>query len=344
MTTRDKVNESIKSGGGNNKVEVRPSTIFGAGNGIFSTCFIPKGGFISKYPGIVVDYDDDDNKYKIQISEYSSQTTEREQRKMFLDAKDVPLEHAIYTGELAHLANDRIGNNNALFELITDDEARGGAACVTPTVFLVAERGIHAGEEICVSYGTSYWRHHMHVLSDGAMLDTLREIIRIEDAINRRCSVISGRPDDDTKKNSNGDLHLLLPIDIRSKDGPNSFRLGMSIGLSRSIGCRCIYPSIHAGSDHEEVVVMHADAFLIAGDKLLVRCTECACDLCISDITSYDFHRSIVFETDKQKKKSKDALGRDADNKQKKTELRLDDHDTKRPRRLTPTPIPYSVQ
>ena len=263
-------------------IEVKDSTIDNAGKGIYSTSLIRKGGLICEYPGEIFTDEDKkfhsaDHTYRIEIPAETSQTGHTVKR--FLDAKKVPLDHAIQTQKLAHIANDRIVGNNAIFDLTYMDDG-------SIKVHLIAEQPIYPGNEIFVSYGLSYWREErMHLLYDRSMLAYLQRIICIEDEMNQRYN---------QRYNHAGNEN---PIDIRFVDGPNSFRLGMDGMTARQLGCRC-----HQGShkDKIETIVMKVDAFLRYSNEreeniLLVRCTECAHDLSISNETSDNFHKSIVF-------------------------------------------------
>jgi SET domain-containing protein len=129
-----------------NQLVVKRSTLPGAGKGLFTKKFIPKGTRIVEYRGKVStwkDSDFEDNGYIYYVK-----------RNHVIDAR-------LHPDELARYANDANGiqkvkglRNNAEYE---EDGFR---------VFIEATRDIPAGSEILVSYGKEYWqviRHNMKI-------------------------------------------------------------------------------------------------------------------------------------------------------------------------------------
>ena len=132
------------------KVEVKASILPGAGKGLFSKEFIPKGTRIVEYKGKIttwkeVDDNDGNNGYIYYIK-----------RNYVIDASR-------YGGALARYANDArglkrvkgIGNNAEYTE-------------VGLKVFIESVKDIPAGAEILVEYGKEYW-------------DVIRHNIKVED-------------------------------------------------------------------------------------------------------------------------------------------------------------------
>ena len=121
------------------QLEVKKSTIPGAGKGLFSKNPIPKGTYIVEYTGTIttwkeVDHDEGNNVYIYYVN-----------RNHVIDANK-------HTKALARYANDARGlqrpkgfRNNSQY---VNDENR---------IYIQALRDINAGDEILVSYGKEYW-------------------------------------------------------------------------------------------------------------------------------------------------------------------------------------------
>lgn len=128
------------------KLKVKKSSLPGAGKGLFTTAFIPKGTRIVEYKGKIttwkeVQHDNGANGYIYYVK-----------RNHVIDAGK-------YTRSLARYANDGRGlrrtpgvANNAEY---VEDDGR---------VYIEAVKDIPAGSEILVSYGKEYWdaiRHNI---------------------------------------------------------------------------------------------------------------------------------------------------------------------------------------
>ena len=117
---------------------VKASTLSGAGKGLFTNTFIPKGTRIIEYKGTVTTWDvvksDPTNAYIYFVKPNH-----------VIDARDHPKSLARYINDAKGLVRAKERTNNAKF--ITDGLR----------VFVEAIRDIEAGEEIFVEYGQQYW-------------------------------------------------------------------------------------------------------------------------------------------------------------------------------------------
>ena len=119
-------------------LEVRPSTIPGAGQGLFTKKLITKGSRITEYLGKVTtwkdaDHDEGNNAYIYYIN-----------RNHVIDAKG--------SKAFAHYANDGSG-----FKKVKGIRNNSEYNVSGKKVFIIARRNIEAGEEILVGYGKDYW-------------------------------------------------------------------------------------------------------------------------------------------------------------------------------------------
>lgn len=119
-------------------LEIKPSGIPGAGQGLFTKTDVAKGTRIVEYKGTVKTWDevrhDATNGYIYFLKpDY------------VIDGRDHPKSLARYANDAAGLVRAKDKGNNARFEA---DGLR---------VFLVATKDIKADEEIFVSYGKKYW-------------------------------------------------------------------------------------------------------------------------------------------------------------------------------------------
>jgi len=120
-------------------VEVRPSLIENAGEGLFAARCFAKGDVLGEYRGVVVSMmqrlkrDDDDTDYM--MGGWGMNT--------FVDAKDCYEAAGRYVNHAFDPAQ-----RNAYFQRHADE----------PWALLVATREIAAGEEIYASYSDDYWR------------------------------------------------------------------------------------------------------------------------------------------------------------------------------------------
>ena len=127
---------------------IRKSTINGAGKGLFTKKFIPKGTRIVEYKGKVstwkeVDHDDGQNPYIYYIN-----------RNYVIDAKPLPKTFGRYANDADGLKKIKSIKNNARYVI---DDFR---------VYIEAVKNIPMGGEILVRYGKEYWdviRHNMKV-------------------------------------------------------------------------------------------------------------------------------------------------------------------------------------
>ena len=120
------------------ELKIRPSTIAGAGNGLFTQTFIPQGTRIVEYKGTVTTWEqvrnDPTNGYIYFLKP-----------NYVIDAREHPKSFARYANDARGLVKIKHRSNNAKF--ITEGLH----------VFLVSVKDIEAGEEILVDYGWKYW-------------------------------------------------------------------------------------------------------------------------------------------------------------------------------------------
>lgn len=130
------------------QVEVKDSTLPGAGKGLFAKTFIPRGTRIVEYKGKITTWKEvDDNDGKNGYIYYVK--------------KDHVIDASRHKSALARYANDARGlqrvkgiTNNAEY---TEDGLK---------VYIESRKDIPAGAEILVEYGKEYWdviRHNMKV-------------------------------------------------------------------------------------------------------------------------------------------------------------------------------------
>jgi SET domain-containing protein len=118
---------------------VKQSGLPGAGKGLFTKVFIPKGAQIIEYKGTIttwkeVDHTDGDNGYIYYVK-----------RNYVIDARPHPKELARYANDARGLKKIKNITNNAEYQ------EKG------LKVFIVAKKNIAAGTEIFVDYGKEYW-------------------------------------------------------------------------------------------------------------------------------------------------------------------------------------------
>ncbi len=121
------------------KLEVKESNIPGAGKGLFTTEFIPKGTRIIEYKGRIRTWSDaqyDDTNYYILYVDENHVIDARRQIKSL----------ARYINDANGLQKIKGLKNNAQF------------ICEGLKVFVEAVRDIPAGSEIYVGYGKEYWQ------------------------------------------------------------------------------------------------------------------------------------------------------------------------------------------
>lgn len=129
---------------------VKKSTVPGAGKGLFTKVFIPKGTSIVEYKGRIT-------KWK----NVEADEKKGENKYIFYVKRDHVIDAQPYKKALARYANDARGlqriiglRNNAIY---VEKGLR---------VFIEATRDIPAGSEIFVDYGKEYWdsiRHNLKI-------------------------------------------------------------------------------------------------------------------------------------------------------------------------------------
>ena len=121
------------------QLEVKESNISGAGKGLFTNKFIPKGTRIVEYKGRIRTWkeveNEDSNYYIFYVTENH-----------IIDAKRYKKSFARYINDAKGLKKIKGINNNAAFII---DGLK---------VFVDATKNIPAGEEILVGYGKEYWQ------------------------------------------------------------------------------------------------------------------------------------------------------------------------------------------
>lgn len=132
------------------QLAIKESVIPGAGKGLFTTVFIPKGTIIVEYKGRITTWKEasangDSSRYIFHISD-----------DRVIDALTYPKAHARYANDARGLKKIKGLTNNSRY-IIDDDR-----------VFIESIKDIPAGQEIFVSYGKDYW-------------DTVRQNDKIKD-------------------------------------------------------------------------------------------------------------------------------------------------------------------
>lgn len=134
------------------ELEVKQSTITGAGQGLFTKTAILKGTYIIEYKGRITTWKEVkhqwDNPYLYTISD-----------SYIIDAKNHKKSLARYANDAKGLTRTKGITNNA--EFVNEGKR----------VFIIATKAIKAGEEILVSYGKGYWdtvRHNNKIDKENA--------------------------------------------------------------------------------------------------------------------------------------------------------------------------------
>ncbi|HEU5366648.1 MAG TPA: SET domain-containing protein [Hanamia sp.] len=119
---------------------IKKSKIPGAGNGLFTTIFIPKGTRIIEYKGRITSWRDVLNGKEFNAYVYYVN------RNHVIDAMKRKKSLGRYANDATGLTKiDGISNNT---RYVVEDNR----------VFIEAKKDIQAGEEILVSYGREYWQ------------------------------------------------------------------------------------------------------------------------------------------------------------------------------------------
>jgi hypothetical protein len=120
---------------------IKKSRIPGAGKGLFTTKFIPKGKKIIEYRGEIIKW----KEYLKRVKEEKDGYLFFVRRDKCIDAYNTPQYKARYANDARGLIRIPGLKNNAQYE-IHDDRC-----------FIVATRDIQPGEEILVDYTKEYW-------------------------------------------------------------------------------------------------------------------------------------------------------------------------------------------
>jgi len=123
-------------------LEVKKSTIPGAGKGLFTKRDIKKGERIVEYLGEVITEAELDKRAEKDIYGYAFYIN----KKRCIDAYYTPEAIARYANDAKGLTRIKGLNNNACYDIWKN---RG---------WIKAEKNIKAGSEIFVSYGADYWK------------------------------------------------------------------------------------------------------------------------------------------------------------------------------------------
>lgn len=120
-------------------LKVKPSTIPGAGMGLFTAVYILKGTRIVEYKGRITSWeeveDDSDNGYLLKVSP-----------EHVIDAKEDHQALARYANDASGLSKVKGLSNNCIY---VQEDLR---------VYIESIKDIPPGSELLVSYGKAYWR------------------------------------------------------------------------------------------------------------------------------------------------------------------------------------------
>ena len=122
-----------------NNITVKRSGLQGAGKGLFTKIFIPKGTTIVEYKGTITTWKEVDH-------------TEGENGYIYYVKKNHVIDARPHPEVLARYANDARGLKR-INGLLNNAEYKE----IGLKVFIVAKKNIPAGSEILVDYGKEYW-------------------------------------------------------------------------------------------------------------------------------------------------------------------------------------------
>ena len=122
-----------------NKLIVKRSGLPGAGKGLFTKIFIPKGAAIVEYKGTITTWKDVDH-------------NEGANGYIYYIKKNFVIDARLHPYSLARYANDAKGLKKVKGLLNNAEYKEYGFS-----VFIVAKKDIPAGSEILVEYGKEYW-------------------------------------------------------------------------------------------------------------------------------------------------------------------------------------------
>lgn len=129
-----------------NQLVVKKSKLPGAGKGLFTKKFIPRGTKIVEYKGRITTWKD--------VNHHKG-----ENGYIFYVKRNHVIDAAPYKKALARFANDARGINKVKGMINNAEYKESGLR-----VFIVSTKDIPAGSEIFVDYGKDYWkviRHNM---------------------------------------------------------------------------------------------------------------------------------------------------------------------------------------
>ncbi len=120
-------------------LEVKPSSLPGCGNGLFTTSFIPKGSYITEYQGKITSWKDADHDEGHNLYIY------------FVNRNHV-IDASKNKKDFAHFANDASGKTKVKgIRNNSEYEVKG------KKVYIVSTRDILPNQEVLVGYGQDYW-------------------------------------------------------------------------------------------------------------------------------------------------------------------------------------------
>jgi SET domain-containing protein len=126
-----------------NDLIVKQSTLTGAGKGLFTRVFIPKGTRIVEYKGKIISWGevDTDNPFIYYVK-----------RNHVIDASTFMQAYGRYANDASGFYREKGVTNNSSY---TEDGLK---------VFITSTKDIVSGEEILVGYGRGYWKAIRHNL------------------------------------------------------------------------------------------------------------------------------------------------------------------------------------
>lgn len=125
--------------------QIKPSTLKGAGKGLFTTKPIKKGDIVVEYKGEILSWKQVKKRYPdLSQIDYIFHAGPNH----WVDAALTPKEFARYANDAKGVSKVKTIRNNAEYQVIKRKP------------YIVATRNIPAGAEIFVDYGDSYWKNH----------------------------------------------------------------------------------------------------------------------------------------------------------------------------------------
>lgn len=122
------------------QLAVKKSSLPNSGKGLFSKVFIPKGTYVVEYKGSI-------SKWKeLEDSEWDNGYIYFVNNNYVINARPHPEALARYANDARGLVKIKGLSNNCVYK------KKGGK------IYIYAEKDIHPGQEILVSYGKEYWQ------------------------------------------------------------------------------------------------------------------------------------------------------------------------------------------